>query len=418
MIRIPASIWNQNKALITQLYQDEEWPLKQVIKKVQSENFNPSESQLRSRLKNWRVTKPSRRNRKQPSLQQPNIGNSLQVSTPPADDLLIYSKWRLDLADLKIPLSVLTMYMTVPIKDMETYVCRSIEQRHKEKRINHDKIAQPMNSFMLYRSAYADRTKAWITQHAPQSISSQDIAVAAGISWNNETDEIKQRYKYLARLEKSNHLKAHHHGNTPTGSPALHTTPFSSLEIDSNRWNSNRSAPSEMMDHGLPTDGYLPSSWFTSNLTKPLSGIMLSPLPKYEHGLFAYVDNAGIRRADMDGMQYTSTTLAGLPGAAYHDVLQDHAEPPTTESGQLDPQLLEFFGPSNPDAGSHIYGNPHFSRWQESADNSYVPINDPGPVPYAGALADSREAWTMDAAGEQFDQSLFMCSYLCYSAFS
>ncbi|KAL4901821.1 hypothetical protein BDW74DRAFT_181536 [Aspergillus multicolor] len=62
-VPIPSDVWEEKKALIAALYKDEEWPLKQVIKKIRSDNFNPSETQLRSRLKKWRVTKPSRQTR-------------------------------------------------------------------------------------------------------------------------------------------------------------------------------------------------------------------------------------------------------------------------------------------------------------------------------------------------------------------
>ncbi|KAF5863910.1 hypothetical protein ETB97_009017 [Aspergillus alliaceus] len=54
-------MWDSKKDLIIKLYEKDEWPVKQVIKKIRSHNFNPSESQLRSRLKKWRVTKSSRR---------------------------------------------------------------------------------------------------------------------------------------------------------------------------------------------------------------------------------------------------------------------------------------------------------------------------------------------------------------------
>ncbi|KAL4917069.1 hypothetical protein BDW62DRAFT_89389 [Aspergillus aurantiobrunneus] len=63
-VPIPSDVWEEKRALIAALYKDEEWPLKQVIKKIRSDNFNPSETQLRSRLKKWRVTKPSRQTRK------------------------------------------------------------------------------------------------------------------------------------------------------------------------------------------------------------------------------------------------------------------------------------------------------------------------------------------------------------------
>uniref|UniRef100_A0A093UVQ4 Clr5 domain-containing protein n=1 Tax=Talaromyces marneffei PM1 TaxID=1077442 RepID=A0A093UVQ4_TALMA len=67
---IPSDVWEKKKALIARLYKDEEWPLKQVIKQIRTEDFNPSETQLRSRLKKWRVTKPSRQIRKKPAGEQ------------------------------------------------------------------------------------------------------------------------------------------------------------------------------------------------------------------------------------------------------------------------------------------------------------------------------------------------------------
>ncbi|KAL1963241.1 hypothetical protein VTN77DRAFT_8566 [Rasamsonia byssochlamydoides] len=71
---IPSDVWEKKKALIARLYKDEEWPLKQVIKQIRTEDFNPSETQLRSRLKKWRVTKPSRQTRKKPQDSQPEKG--------------------------------------------------------------------------------------------------------------------------------------------------------------------------------------------------------------------------------------------------------------------------------------------------------------------------------------------------------
>ncbi|KAJ6098675.1 hypothetical protein N7467_000210 [Penicillium canescens] len=61
---ISSDVWEKKKGLIAKLYMEEEWPLKQVIKQIRSDDFNPSETQLRSRLKKWRVTKPSRQTRK------------------------------------------------------------------------------------------------------------------------------------------------------------------------------------------------------------------------------------------------------------------------------------------------------------------------------------------------------------------
>ncbi|OAX82343.1 hypothetical protein ACJ72_03302 [Emergomyces africanus] len=61
---IPSEVWENKRAEIAALYKEEEWPLKQVIKKIRSDDFNPTETQLRSRLKKWGVTKPSRQKRK------------------------------------------------------------------------------------------------------------------------------------------------------------------------------------------------------------------------------------------------------------------------------------------------------------------------------------------------------------------
>ncbi|KAL2826382.1 hypothetical protein BJY01DRAFT_229720 [Aspergillus pseudoustus] len=83
-VPIPSDVWEEKKALIAALYKDEEWPLKQVIKKIRSDNFNPSETQLRSRLKKWRVTKPSRQTRKKSHEPPPTRDNNAlrETSSP------------------------------------------------------------------------------------------------------------------------------------------------------------------------------------------------------------------------------------------------------------------------------------------------------------------------------------------------
>ncbi|KAI1970530.1 hypothetical protein LOZ12_004098 [Ophidiomyces ophidiicola] len=63
---IPSDVWESKKDEITNWYKVEEWPLKQVIKKVRCDSFDPTETQLRSRLKKWGVTKPNRQRRQKP----------------------------------------------------------------------------------------------------------------------------------------------------------------------------------------------------------------------------------------------------------------------------------------------------------------------------------------------------------------
>ncbi|KAL4920252.1 hypothetical protein BDW62DRAFT_177007 [Aspergillus aurantiobrunneus] len=323
----------------------------------------------------------------------------------------------------------------IPIKDMEKHVNRPTEERRAEALQKQGKIARPMNSFMLYRSAYAERTKELFRQQNHQVVST-----AAGQSWNQEEPEIKQKYEHYARIEKQNHLKAHPgykftpakdkrkraldddhsflgYRSTPEGSPAQRhvsrLSTSSSPEVGSSAWDSGHPTPPDMVDHGLPTDGYFPSSWPTSHPVRPPSGMMLTSDPSQ------YIQPS----SHHDEIQYASSaTLAGLPGAAHHDLLQPQSQISTSGSGpggQLDPQLLDFSGSSlNSEGGSHVYGNSQYPLWQESAGNVYLAYSaslEPSPIPYAGSTSlpqalDGREAWDssqasgLDPAGGEFDR--------------
>ncbi|KAL3484978.1 hypothetical protein BJX62DRAFT_243428 [Aspergillus germanicus] len=400
----------------------------------------------------------------------PMLPNGPQVSTPPAEEpgslgltgghwespsrRAIYSKARVQRsskqrrrtkrgkdreprASLPGPLSEITKHMTdIPLKDMEEHVHRSIEKRHMEVAEKGGKVARPMNSFMLYRSAYQERTKQWFAQNNHQVVSE-----VTGDSWARESAEVKAKYIRLASIEKQNHLRAHPgYKFTPTkdkkkrsgsedrsfldyrGTPCRSTLGRSTPGMESNGWDSSRSTPFDTIDHGLPTTGYFPSSWPISNPSRSsLSGPMLTSEPSQyvqptaNPALLGYhVEDVHARmgKVDLDEMQYPSTTLAGLPGAAHHDLLQ----PQTQMTGQLDPQLLEYSGASSNQETGQLYGNSHYSLWQESpGQNSYVPVHtEPSPAPFTGAPAspqamDNRWAWdssqgnTLDAAGGDFD---------------
>ncbi|GAB1196123.1 hypothetical protein APSETT444_005389 [Aspergillus pseudonomiae] len=87
---IPSDVWERKKALIAKLYKDEEWPLKQVIKQIRSDDFNP-------RLKKWRVTKPSRQTRKKSQDDQPDVNgdSSSHEAGSPKDETPISPKTQL-----------------------------------------------------------------------------------------------------------------------------------------------------------------------------------------------------------------------------------------------------------------------------------------------------------------------------------
>ncbi|KAL4989071.1 hypothetical protein BDW68DRAFT_176191 [Aspergillus falconensis] len=328
------------------------------------------------------------------------------------------------------PLSVLTKDMThVPLKDMESHVNRPIEERLADTAKNDGKIPRPMNSFMLYRSAYANRVKEYFRQQNHQVVSS-----ASGASWNKETPEIRAKYERLAVIEKRNHLKAYpgykftpakdkkkrstlddNHSFsgefTPEGSPAQRNisrlSTFSTPEFGSG-WNSGHPTPPDMGDHGLPTDGYFPPSWPTSHPTRPPAGMMFTSDPSH------FMQPA----SNPEEIHYASSTaLAGLPGAAHHDLLQPQGQ----TGGQVDPALLDYPGSTmHSESGNQVYGHPHYQVWQESSNNVYAPFEasmEPSPNPYADAPSmqpnmDGHETWdssqgsTLEPAGGEFDNWL------------
>jgi len=101
-------------------------------------------------------------------------------------------------------LSILTKDMSTPLKDMDAWVNRSAEVRRKEVEKRNGYVTRPMNSFMLYRSAYAERTKQWCLQNNHQVVSS-----VAGESWPMEPQEVRDQFNEWAKIERANHAAAH-----------------------------------------------------------------------------------------------------------------------------------------------------------------------------------------------------------------
>lgn len=101
------------------------------------------------------------------------------------------------------PLSELTKDMTnIQIKDTEAWVNRSVEDRREEAKKDNF-VKRPSNSFILYRSAYADRARAW-----EKSPNHQKISSLAGESWAMEPPEIRKQFDAWAKVERENHAKA------------------------------------------------------------------------------------------------------------------------------------------------------------------------------------------------------------------
>lgn len=105
------------------------------------------------------------------------------------------------------PLSELTRNWThVPVVDIDAYVNRSAETRRQEveEGKNPGKVKRPMNSFMLYRKAYQNRTKSWCLQNNHQIVSQ-----VCGDSWPLEPENVRAQFNEWARIERQNHQNAH-----------------------------------------------------------------------------------------------------------------------------------------------------------------------------------------------------------------
>ncbi|GFF60979.1 hypothetical protein IFM51744_10547 [Aspergillus udagawae] len=106
--------------------------------------------------------------------------------------------------DLPDPLSKLSETLHVPIRDMHSWVERPDKERHQEVSERDGRIPRPVNSFMLYRSAYTNRAKHWIEHNDHRKVS-----IVIGMSWKLETPQIRTEYENLAKIEKRNHARAH-----------------------------------------------------------------------------------------------------------------------------------------------------------------------------------------------------------------
>ncbi|KAF2639757.1 HMG box protein-like protein [Massarina eburnea CBS 473.64] len=292
---------------------------------------------------------------------------------------------------LTAPLSILTKELVnIPVRNMEEWVNRSVEVRRKEVEKRNGYVTRPMNSFMLYRSAYAERTKQWCLQNNHQIVSS-----VSGESWPLEPPAIRELYNEYAKLERINHQNAH---PTYKFSPSKTAAParkrkgeFSEEEpsdLDDAEWNpgQGRSRPrqsrradrsmgypangmnSEYFDRsfGPNGNGINKSSWDMSNEGRPMPMSMghedmynqyfqtsMHPGMSMNAGV---MDDLRLRRVDtpISSMQFSPDhALLGLPGGNAVDLMQQlhsHSSTPLGGESQVDPMLLAF------DDGHHNVG--------------------------------------------------------------
>jgi hypothetical protein len=309
---------------------------------------------------------------------------SIRKSTPPRAKKQKANKEKTKTPKLTAPLSVLTKEMAnVPVRDMEAWVNRSVAERMKEVEKRNGYITRPMNSFMLYRSAYAERTKAWCVHNNHQVVSS-----VSGESWPLEPPEVREFYNELARIERINHQNAHPDYKFSPSKPGPTTRKRKGTESDDESepsdlddpdadWGSSnptrsktRSAKRPGRDAGYPAranlhvgihggyddnfgpgDAYNKSSWEASNHGRPLPTHMGQNLYGQQYYQASIHHNPHImggvedvRYAPIETPGYDSNpVLIGLPGSSHHDLLGMHSGIQTQMmQPQVDPMLLAF----------------------------------------------------------------------------
>lgn len=297
---------------------------------------------------------------------------------------------------LTAPLSILTRELRhIPVKDMGEWVNRSAEVRRKEVEKRNGYITRPMNSFMLYRSAYADRAKSWCLQNNHQVVSS-----VAGESWPLEPPEIRDMYNEFAKVERINHQNAH---PTYKFSPSKTTAPprkrkgewsddDEPSDLDDSEWapgsGKSRAGRTRRFDSvaypssginasffdgpfGSNGHGMTRSSWEVTNEGRPM------PLPMRHDVYSQYYQTSAYPSLNMNQsfaedlqmrkgstlaspMQFSSNqALLGLPGGNADSLMQQLGT--SFSEGQMDPMLLAY------DGGNHANGLPHHSYRNEYA---------------------------------------------------
>lgn len=305
--------------------------------------------------------------------------------------------------DISDPLSELTKHMiNVPIRDMEAEIHRPIMQRRAEVAQRNGRVKRPMNSFMIYRSAYAPRTKEFLHLR-----NHQEVSRLLGKSWGMETPDIRTKYEELANIEKDNHALAHpdykfapRKDPNPRGrrqdtdevsladaddedfasEPIQPTFRFSGeSEIESN-FDSRESTPFDNPIHGLPTSGSI-FTWQATNTSQPDAGMMLAGGQQYLQTSLrpvptgAHVEDLCVRTSYPDVPYTTSSELAGLPGASHYELVQPQTPSAGNADGQLDPRLLMHGSDSPVPVGAIPYQHSNYPVWQEpQGSSSYLPV--------------------------------------------
>jgi HMG (high mobility group) box len=337
----------------------------------------------------------------------------------------------------------------VPLGDTEAKVHRSAEQRQGEvnNKKNNGKVPRPMNSFMLYRSAYAERVKEFCKEGNHQIISQ-----VTGVSWAMEPPQIKELYEKYADIDRQNHQKAHpdykfapnkngpasrkRKGREDEDDPSdLEDPDYDGRSSHTKRSRYGRSVESRshsstpfenvrQPNYGLALSGHLgnPSSYHASN---PRSVPPVYPTDTdyhyYEQWATPYGNNmedVRVRRAPHPGtISYDpldDQSLVGLPQGGLQSDLQPnpgYGMPQPIHANPLDPRLEQYdahdpypqydvASPGHPIEPQYDYGQEDFFA---------TPQYDYGGGsvhPGMATLTSAETTWDQPLAGADFEEEM------------
>ncbi|KAK4692617.1 hypothetical protein P7C71_g4623, partial [Lecanoromycetidae sp. Uapishka_2] len=261
------------------------------------------------------------------------------------------------------------------VKDTEAWVNRSTEIRRQEAKKDNF-VKRPSNSFILYRSAYAERAR-----NFQKSANHQIVSSIAGESWAMEPKEIREQYDAWAKLERENHAKAfpdykfqpqtnkaasrkrkgrdedseeesdlsdYEYGFKGTGRSIRSKKSRSTYRDSSN-------TPSTLDDYdpyAQELNMYHPSSYQTSNPGKPMPAALnqlggaqyyqTTSHPNQSLAQHGYIEDVFVRatEAPVSYHHNEAPPVIGFPGA-YHHELQSGDDGQSSLS-HLDPMLASY----------------------------------------------------------------------------
>lgn len=308
------------------------------------------------------------------------------------------------------PISQLTeSFHNIPIRDMDAWVNRSLLSRQEEVRARNGKVSRPMNSFMLYRSAYAERTKKLVGANNHQIVSR-----VAGMGWKMEPAEIRRKYEELAKLERDNHAASHpdykfspnknavsttsrRDNGSPSAMPAhlIEESGFSDMDSEfggssisgarlpytsHSRSNSFDDPYYDDSRHSSPFGGsnsillpdYVQMSW--ANTSHPAGMAVVHPSAL--QGTSSQVEDVTFGGANSHNDMTYGSSLNGLPGATHHELLQPHSAHPMHGLAlhDMDPRLLSQGAEASGDAMTSSYASSSsYLGWPDEVGHVYYP---------------------------------------------